>query len=119
MGEAAADRSIMPFRDNSEQATEFWQDLAKIGVHGEDVPARCGTISVPERQPHAVWFRSIQQMDTWIGRSQSLNHGSGFVCAVVVHDDNFVNIGAIETQKSLDEAANSLGFIVSWHYYGN
>ena len=96
MGEPAADGAVATRRDRIEEITDLGQDLHEITVHGQDIAAGSRGAAVPQGEPDAVGRLPVDQPDGRIRARDLSRHLGRPVGAVIVDDDDLVDVVAVE-----------------------
>ncbi len=114
--EAAADRTVPPRRHRIEQVAELRHDLHEIAVHRQDVAARRRSVAVSQRPPHAVRRRAVHQLHARLLARHLQRHGRRAVRAVVVHDDDLVNVLVVVPHERVHQRTHVHLLVVAGHH---
>ncbi len=118
MGEAAADRAVMPVRDDVEQVAQLRDDQLEVAVHRQDVPAARSRVAVLDRSPDASRRRALDQTYPRVLRRQATRDGRGPVVATVVDDDDLGDVRVVRLAQTGDEAADVHLLVAARHHDG-
>src|SRR6476659_6790820 len=98
--EAASNHDIAAFSRSIKQVTKLGEEMLKVTIHRENIPAGSSRESVRKSQANSVRRSPMQWLDSAIPRGQFINDFSGTVGATVIHRNYFVNIVAVECKDS-------------------
>ena len=87
--------------NNVEQVAQFGHDLYEVAVHGENVASCGGRVPVAKGASDPAWRLAIYHFHSRLFARNLSCHFTGSIGAVVVHDDDLVNIVAIHLQKRI------------------
>ena len=112
-GKPAADHHIISLHCGVEEISHIGQEVLKVTVHGQDVPACRQTIPVAQRKTYSIGHGSGEKANPGILFRQMPDDRCRFILAVVIDENNFGKIIIIETPQAFYERDHVHFFVVA------
>ncbi len=103
MREPAPDRAVVSGTNRVEQVGELADEHREVAVHRQDVPTGRRAVAVAQRESHTAGRIALDQPDARLGRGELADDGRGVIGAVVVDEDDLVQIGVVRGDQLRDE----------------
>src|ERR1700751_2853604 len=103
---SASECAVMSGRDRIEEVPELRNNLDKVTIHDEDVPAGSGSATVAQRPTDSGRRLTIQKLNSGISLRQSSNSVGCAVRAVIVHENDFAQVLAVHLEECIDQLPN-------------
>src|SRR5262249_4526841 len=111
--EPATDGARISFGHDVEEVAELGYDLYEVAVHRENVTAGGRGIPLPQRAPHAVWWRPVDQPDARLSLSHLPRNLRRPVRIVVGHNDALVKVRSVHTHERFHKWRHIHLFVVA------